>query len=213
MYYQAKDRKAVVRLLPEYTSECSPWRRQHQEDLSEYIKSGITKHELDLALRVPHAMRIITKNNKMYISEETSTWLTKSIVERMIKFNQSHHLFWMFLPQYCSGSLPDMEMVLTAADWERPKVGRKKVPIFCWSKKVGQSGILYPYWQHLTSETMLKMYRELQIPIWSEKLDVAFFRGSTTGMIMHTLYYYYFSHTEVHYWTLTLFLTDRRDIQ
>jgi hypothetical protein len=163
-------------------SNGSAWRRQYEADLSEY-SGGLSKHDLDVAMDVPHTLRILVKDGKIFIIDTNDSWLTKSIVDNIIMYNSSHHLFWMFLPLYCTKSLPDMEMVITPADWERPAIGQRRVPIFSWSKKVGQSGILYPYWEYLTTESMTLQLENVSMPPWNEKHDVAFFRGSTTGIV------------------------------
>jgi hypothetical protein len=87
----------------------------------------------------------------------------------------------MFLPLACNGLLPDTEIALTVEDIVRPPIGVNQIPLFCWSKKVGQSCILYPYWQHFMTNSTQLFYQN-GMPSWDQKEPVAFFRGATTGM-------------------------------
>lgn len=155
----------------------NPWLEQGFVDLREY--DTITKEQVEAALQVPHAIHLVVRQNRIYVKHRNDTWLQQQIMDS-IKVGVPHSVFHMFFPLACIGELPDIELALTVEDIHRPPIGNPKIPLFCWSKKVGQSGILYPYWQHFHTNSTQEFYSD-RAPLWSEKSSIAFFRGSTTG--------------------------------
>lgn len=157
----------------------SPWLEQGVDDLQDY--KVITKQQILSALMVQHAIHVVLRGNRIFVKHNNDSWLQQQIMESILN-GSPHHVFRMFLPLACNGRLPDAEIALTVEDVQRPPIGAKKVPLFCWSKKLGQSCILYPYWQHFHTNSTQEFYGN-GMPRWEDKLPIAYFRGATTGRV------------------------------
>lgn len=182
--YDEKIKGKGKRFVSEQVAVDSPWKRQLESDLQEYSSTKISKDEFDAALKVTHSIYIKIRNNQIWVRDSPDTWLTSSIMQS-IRDKMPHHVFAMFKRGHCAKRLPDTDIALQVEDIARPIIGQKRVPLFCWAKKVGQSGILYPYWQHLIMNTTSTAMLNITEPKWEDKLDLAFFRGSTTGISFH----------------------------
>ncbi|KAG1655116.1 hypothetical protein FOA52_007269 [Chlamydomonas sp. UWO 241] len=152
-------------------------------DIGKFEASGITQEMVVEATAYPCGGFIVSiLNNQMFVAP--IGWEMNSGWEERLARKDNHHALAFILKAMCHYTLPDMTFVLNTFD----KLCREDLehpsPVLSWGKDVWESDhqIMFPYWTNFDMAHKLAALK-LPGPDWSNRMEGAVWRGTSTGGI------------------------------
>lgn len=176
-YLKAID-EANASFRPCIRSSCECFTSQILEDLKPWIKTGISKDDIDKGKKFGVHFQVI--NHQIRRQSDCLFPARCQGVEYFLKKIVKH--------------LNDTEFVMNFHDWPQIPRTMPNIPVFSFSKTPDYQDIMFPAWAFHTGGPAIDLYprgigdwsglRERIIkksPLWEKKLSKGFFRGSRTS--------------------------------